>query len=157
MAYTSLRQAVADKLKGTAKVTGLLGDGANSIILAGRLAQGGATPTSLPAILIQDGGSYGRARNLPFFETRFYIRVMDAMPAAGAISYVKIDKIGQECIEALHRKLLTPITSYYNVFETFFDDYISPDQVDQFTNLAVKSYRFCVYGSYNRYDPSGYV
>lgn len=160
MSQTLIRPAIANMLRNSQKVVSLLGDTAlgsanRSIILAGRLTQGFETSVPLPCIAIQDSGNLSNPYALPFFDYRFLIRVVDAMPSSNNISYNRIDAILQECIEAIHRRPITVNASYYTAFRPQYDNYISPDSVDIYINLPTKYARFCVYGAMLRYGESG--
>lgn len=153
----SIRSAITDLLRSEPKVVSLLGDTTlgstnRSIILAGRLSQGFDSSIPLPCIAIQDSGNLGFPQQLPFFDERFNVRVIDRMDAPNQVSFVKIDRIIQEAIECINKAQVTVNASYYSAFRPMYDNYISPDIIDPFIMLPTKYARFCCFGAMLRYD-----
>lgn len=154
MADVSIIAGVATMLKNNVYVTTLLGGGASSVIPLARIVQGtigGTHDVKFPCVAIQDAGEVGKS---PFFDHRFNLRIYGQALAPNSTDYVPLRRIAQECRDALNRRSLSVTMSYLALFEIRYDNYISADAWDDFAKLPFILVRFCVSGTYLRYDPA---
>lgn len=148
----TIRAAAKAKLVTRSSLMAYIGNDPNRIIPAGRLTQGNVGSVTLPCLVLEDLGVSGSAHERPFFTDKFNVKVYDSLLAPTGVSYVTIDLILAEVVEALRHTTLDYQASYTNSFEVYFDNYISPDRVDQFVQLPCKYARFAVPSVAYRYE-----
>lgn len=154
MASLDITPAIINTLKSASLVTAQLGLGSNGIIVAGNLSLGRSDDaTRFPIVAVEDRGLTGGISALPFGENIFQVRVYDFAPVANAYSYVRINAILPEIIKSLHRVTLTTEMSYTNLFELWYDNYISPELVDEYLKLPVRYVRFRAFVVSHLYAP----
>lgn len=154
MASLDITPAIINALKNASLVTAQLGQGASGIIVAGNVTLGRVSDaTQFPLIAVEDRGLMGGIRALPFGENMYQVRVYDFAPVANAYSYVRINAIIPEIISALHRVTLTTEMSYTNLFELWYDNFISPELVDEYLKLPVRYVRFRAFVASHFYAP----
>ena len=143
MTDLSLLPAVANKIKATSDIIAELPQGTSGVIPASSLV-GTTFPTDLklPCIVVQGGGIYGLARDLPHMQEIVLVRVYDLSPAPNHAYYGNINRLIWKCIATLDRQPLVMESSYYNLFELQFDNYISREDFDQAYKLPFRLARF---------------
>ena len=156
MAAFEVAPAVANRLKATNYIITRLPQGADGIIPASSLVgeQFPHDTVKLPCIMVQDGGTYGLAKDLPFTNPLIMVRVYDAMYAPGRAYYGNINYLIGECIAALDRKQIALESSYMNLFEIQWDNFISREDFDQSFKLPFRIARFRAFAVTNLRDQS---